>query len=433
MCIKRVLLVILTIVSLFLVVTPPAPLSAAGEAGNGSRGVNSGGPISGRFPISVVSNAPTHTAETNPAVAHNSGSMNTYLVVWDQLNSDGSASVVYGRLVYSNGTLDSRNRISPDTGYNQYPDVAYNPTLDQHLVVYEVGGLGIYGQITTNTGVPVGPARSIVESVGSTYRQPAVVYSPTAGQYLVTWQRIQGTSMGIEARTLSGDGTTLGSILEITTLLPVVQPAEPDVAYNSALDQCLVIWQQWSSVSDTTQHDIWSQRISMTGGAHLEGSPIRVFDSTDDEVNPAVGALPVPGSAGGRYLVVAQQWYGGTTSYIDGWAVNGNSGDRAYHLAISPYAGYVPAVAGNEHTQEYLVAWTHDNFTLAGCTISFEGAIDPAHYLSGVFLSRPAIASGRQGDYLVAYQDMFASGYPTDVFGWRWGNRVFLPLVLRRS
>lgn len=427
----RCVLVVVALLTLGVSTALPHQTAAAPLPPSGARGVNSSSPLGTRFPISMISNAATHMAESNPSVAYGSAVTHWYLVVWDQMNSNGTGSTVYGQFVERNGRLNgSRGTFSPETGYNQFPDVAYDPVHDRFLVVYERGGVGIYGRIVTNAGTP-GPEFQVVGATSGTPHQPAVAYCPASGKYLVTWQVVGGSSSGIAARAVNHDGTLeAGPPLEITGMLPVVEPSNPDVAYDAARDQFLIVWQQWASAADTTQHDIRGQQVSTTGSAHLVGPNVPIFDSTDDEVEPAVAGLnPSPPTIDG-YLVVAMRWY--DASYIDGWTVDGSNSERAQPLLISPYPGYLPAVAANDDTDQYLVVWKHDNSTLAGCTIPGDVTMDWSFgQLSGVFLSRPAIAAGPLQDYLVAYEDMLTSEYPRDIFGWLWGNRAFIPLVLR--
>ncbi len=428
---KRLLFASLIIFA--LVLAAGGPVQAGGRtpfSRLGGQVSNTGGPVSGRFPISMISNAPTHNSESNPAVAYNSGFMKTYLVVWDQLDATSENSIVYGQFVGPDGGLNGdRFAISLALGYNQHPAVAYNPSLDRFLVVYEVGDLGIYGQVLNNAGGRVGSEYNIVDATGGVPRQPAVVYASVSDKYLFAWRRDQGASRGIEARSFNGDFTGPYPVpIEITGMLASVGPSEPDIAYDSAVDQALVVWQKWASAG-STQHDIQGRRIHPAGGLHVEGSTVDIHYTDDDEVNPAVAALPVPASTGGKYLVICQRWYG-SLSYIDGWLVNADTGTRNTWIAISPATGYVPAVAANATSQEYLAAWTRDNTTLEARTFSSVGAAPAgSSLLSGVFVSRPAIASGRLGDSLVAFQDMSSAGYPPDVFGWLWGTRVNLPLI----
>jgi len=50
---------------------------------------------------------------------------------------------------------------------------------------------------------------------------------------------------------------------------------------------------------------------------------------------------------------------------------------------------------------------------------------------SGVAADNPAVASGPGGDFLVGWQDQPLSATNTNLYGQLWGNRVYLPLVVK--
>ena len=90
----------------------------------------------------------------------------------------------------------------------------------------------------------------------------------------------------------------------------------------------------------------------------------------------------------------------------------------------------MPAVASNENTREFLVAWKYGSNIQARAVTTAGGLgtyAQPMPY--GTDPAGPAIAGGPLGDYLVTFHDMNLGLY--DVFGFLWGNRVFLPLVQR--
>lgn len=388
-----------------------------------------GGPIgSAGFPISPVSNASGHYNEMHPSVVFNSGFMQTYLAVWDQLNPDGTSTSVYGQFVSMDGSLNgSRFRISPEVGPNTNADVAYNPDLDQYLVVYEVGGIGIYGQIINNAGSPAGPERTIVSGFvpTDTFRTPAVAYSPTSGKYLVTWRHNQGSFQGIEARTLSGEGSSWGSVWGLTGMI-ASDPEQPDVAYSSPTDEFLVVWQK--TATPNPDHDIYGQRIQMGASPGPVGSVFSIHYTANDETAPSVAAIAKLTGIG-QYLIVCQTDYSGTL-YVDGQLVTDAGALDGSPIYISPSSGSVPAVAGNERTLEYLAAWIHTPQVHAR-TISTTGAMGQVAQLSGRVPWNPAVGSGPPGDFLITVDDWVSSAYPYDIFGYLWGTRVYLPLVTR--
>ena len=168
----------------------------------------------------------------------------------------------------------------------------------------------------------------------------------------------------------------------------------------------------------------------MAGGAHPEGFTIDIHFSVDDEMAPAVAAVAQPADVG-KYLVVCERRYPGGSA-INGQLVTGD-GTLDPYVRISPsFDSYIPAVAGNEGTQEYLVAWQRGSTEIQARTVSVWGYADGSAYsLPGRVPSHPAVAGGPSGNYLVTCDDTYLSGYPFDVLGWRWGYRVFLPLVLK--
>jgi len=421
MYIKRVLSVILTIGVLLLTT---GGLAQAG-----------GSPIGQRFPISPVSISDEE--EWFPSVAYNSN-WHEYLVVWMRPDSPDQYNI-YGQFVSHSGALiGSRFLIPAFVGRNGLPDVAYNPARNEYLVVFESragtsGPWGIHGMRLDGFGSPLGTQLTFAYSTMAGYFAPAVAYSTQSGEYLVVWNSSQSGKMGIEARTLSGDGSTLGPILEITGLQEYVEPSWPDVAYSRAWDEFLVVWERWYD-STFSDHDIMGQRIGMFGGAHLEGPNFLIHFTSDNEVAAAVAWVSRPSGAG-DYLVTCSLDYSGV-KHIAGQLLT-DAGAIHDGIIISPSGNNdlvrASAVAGNENTHEFLVAWRYGGIIQAR-TVTTGGALGPyaASQPDGLDPNWPAVAGGPLGDYLVAYNDHY-SGYPTDVFGFLWGNRVFLPLVLRNS
>jgi len=415
---------------LFALLIPAATVSSGGLDLQGDTSAQSGGgPIGNTgFPISPVSNASGHYSEVRPSVVYNSGFMQTYLAVWDQADSSSTNTVVYGQFMDRDGRLTGyRFRISPELGPNINADVSYDPTRDRYLVVYEVG-IGIYGQFISNAGARLGSETTIVTGLvpTDTFYTSAVAYSPTSDKYLVTWRHNQGSSQGIEARTLSGDGLTWSSVWGLTGMI-AGDPDLPDVAYSSPTDQFLVVWEQTNTDPD---HDIYGQRIQMGGSPGPVGSVFSIHYTENDETAPAIAAIAKLTGIG-QYLVTCQVDYGGVPS-IDGRLVTDAGVLDGSPIYISPGKGYWPGVAGNDHTQEYLAAWVQGTQVQAR-TISTAGALDTVAYLTGRDPAHAAIASGPLGDFLITVDDRVSPSYPYDIFGYMWGTRVFLPLVTRNN
>ena len=48
------------------------------------------------------------------------------------------------------------------------------------------------------------------------------------------------------------------------------------------------------------------------------------------------------------------------------------------------------------------------------------------------FEGYPDVASGHAGDFLVAFQGLVFGG-DNEIWAWLWGNRLYLPLVIRNA
>jgi hypothetical protein len=204
----------------------------------------------------------------------------------------------------------------------------------------------------------------------------------------------------------------------------------PDLAYNRLRNEFLVVWAQ----DFIGKYNIRGQRVGMSGGAGPLGSAFWISPwDADEDWNPDVAA--VPRSPDGQYLVAWQYFYSATD--YDIWtqrvAGGGTLEGSAFVVYDSPWYDVGPAVAGSESNQQYLVAWT---MTSAGypCTygrvVRTSGAlVDSATAVGGVDAYKAAVAAGPTGDFLIAIQDKFAGNF--DIFGRLWGNRLYLPLVLR--
>jgi hypothetical protein len=230
-----------------------------------------------------------------------------------------------------------------------------------------------------------------------------------------------------------------GTALDIDPLSDVTQPRYPAVAYNSARSEMLVVWQRL--VGGT--YDIYGQRVHMLagGGYHAESSIFLILNFVKDLKNPVVAALPQPAGMG-QYLVVGEyqydvaSWPYDRDLYGQRVAGDGTLTDSYLSIATSTRDEANPAVAGSANGQEYLVAWSEvymDQYIEAR-SVSAGAVLGPLTQLWVYFAyyHYPAVAAGPLGDYLVTCDSYESPIYPTEIFGWLWGTRLYLPLILRQ-
>ncbi|MBU0495632.1 MAG: hypothetical protein KKA73_18505 [Chloroflexi bacterium] len=371
--------------------------------------------------------------EAHPAVAYNS-QQQEYLVVWERGYYGSSLKDICGQRVSRNGALVGPCITIAPTGYDlRDPAVAYNSQTNEYLVVYawDVAG-GIYGmRVSGATGQPVGSEITIATEASYSFSNPAVACAAESGGYLVVFERWgTGSYYGIRSVRVYNNGTVAGTSLDIDPVSNVTQPRYPSVAYNSARSEMLVVWQRL--VSGT--YDLYGQRVHMLagGGYHAEGSVIPILNFVKDLKNPAVAALPQPAGVG-QYLVVGQYEFSPTDRDIYAQRVAGDGTLTGSYLTIvsSTEDQTMPAVANSTTAQEYLVVCKEGDSlaSVRARSVSMGGILGPNTLLYAWYADHPAVAGGPAGDYLVTERDMFEL---YEILGWLWGNRVYLPLTLKR-
>jgi hypothetical protein len=221
-----------------------------------------------------VSGAGAISYENWPAVAWG-GTANEFLVVWgDGRNFTSSLDDIYGRRVSAAGTpLGADFRISGPNAWSHEatPAVAYDSTANQFLVVWtdprniDTRGDDIYGRRVSAAGAPVGANFRISGPNAISYEaNPAVAYNSTSNQFLVVWQDYRNSSSidDIYGRRVSAAGTPVGADFRISGSYPTSEDEWPAVAYDSASNQFLVVWQDYRNFS-TRGDDVYGRRVAV--------------------------------------------------------------------------------------------------------------------------------------------------------------------------
>lgn len=236
-------------------------------------------------------------------------------------------------------TVDAPFRISQasNAGVERdagFPDVAYNPDDNEYLVVWEGDGLSgadfrrvkeIFGQrINAATGAEVGPDFLIsrMSDAGHTRvaNDPQIAYNSTAHEYMVVWHGSGATSdpdevFEIYGQRLSRTGLEIGKDFRISHITDlgkvqetiVRQAAHANVAWNSASNQYLVVWEGMGQPENSLKAEIHGQLLSATGDSL--GKSFRISNTTDQGMGfNASGPGVAYNSAKNQYLVV---WAGG--------------------------------------------------------------------------------------------------------------------------
>lgn len=138
--------------------------------------------------------------------------------------------------------------------------VVYNATQDEYFVVWQDRRAGgqwdIYGQRVSGAGALVGANIPICVAADE-QMWPRVAYNSAGNEYMVVWQERKVGRWGVYGQRVSATGALLGARFAIST--SAVRQAQVDIAYNSRQNEYLAIWQF------ITTSSIYGQRLSNTG------------------------------------------------------------------------------------------------------------------------------------------------------------------------
>ena len=375
------------------------------------------------------------------AVAYNNV-RDEFLVVWMQDTGSGNYGI-YAQRVSSAGSLIS-TAIAVDTvGYNEYPDVAYDPWSDQYLVVYDyyyaTDDTDIYGQLVLGDGILLGSPQLIDVSLGLQVGAH-VAYNSQDHEYLVVYASETGTGTSqytVAGRRVGSDGVPIGTA---PTTIAGTYSTWPDVAYNAALNQYLVAYQQLESGGGGAR-DIYARRVTNT--LQMIENEFGVCVRSYSQVTPAVAAGP------NEYLIAWEDSRPGTALHntyarrvLGNGTPTGPAGGFLIGAASDALFDAWPAVAYGPN-YAYLVVWTY----MEGYgTVDWHWDIHGAYVIPGTDQvagsafgidttsgdqNYAQVACASSGDCLTVEDDGFyvTSG---EIGGWFTRlNRICLPLALR--
>ncbi len=251
------------------------------------------------------------------AVAYNPTNRE-YLIVWsgdDGTVQAGDEFEIFGqRIDAATGAEVGENdfRISTmgpdgDASFDAvFPAVAYNPTDNEYLVVWQgdddtpplvVGENEIFGQrIDAATGAEVGENDFRISTMGPDGDrnfpafEPAVVYNPQMNEYLVVWEgeELSGEAETYVQRIDAASGAEIGTDdLRISHMGPDGDPLFdafiPAVAYSPIDNQYLVVWFGNVLVEDgdlpgCNDCEIYGQLLDAATEAEIGADDFRVSD-----------------------------------------------------------------------------------------------------------------------------------------------------------
>jgi len=258
------------------------------------------------------------------------------------------------------------------------PNIAYNPTVNEYFVVYEgvIGGGEdeIFAQrYDAATGNTVGPEIRVsrLNSDGSTSLEsvfPNVAYNATDDNYLVVWEGDETTNGEFEIFTevVSALGVVqggLGTHTKISAPLPATgrDCRKATIAYNSADNEFFVTYYADLLGTDNV-YNVYGQRVDVNGnriGTETQISTLTSSSSFDAE-HPAVVYNP----ANNEYLVTFREKYSSFDFNIKARRVSHLGAMLGTAINVTNHSGTASAIYDevifNPLKNEYFVAWIDD-------------------------------------------------------------------------
>lgn len=184
------------------------------------------------------------------AVAYNS-QMKEFLVVWHN-EWPGGEEDIYARRITESGEVKPWFTVTIGPNKKSYPDVVYNATENEYLVVWmeEVGSVyNIWGRIIPWNKPGTYQEFEIISWPNRSFEYPKAAWNRKLNRYMVAWTAIDtltNDACDVSNAVFSSTGSKIwGSIISTSNL-----PGQIDIVYNSYADEYLAVWSTSGVVID---------------------------------------------------------------------------------------------------------------------------------------------------------------------------------------
>ncbi|MGC8810797.1 MAG: CFI-box-CTERM domain-containing protein, partial [bacterium] len=339
------------------------------------------------------------SGDLTPSLAYDSQN-NRYLLVYLK-NYIGLTSHIYGQLLNCDGTAYGNEfQISEEDNNKYNPSVAYDNVNNKFLVVWEEYRSGtsydIYGQFVNANGTLSG-SNFAISNAENEQHYPTVAYDSANQRFLVVWQDYRtDEDYDIYGQLVNANGTLNGSNFSISTATN--NQYYPAIAFDSANQRFLVTWTDYRGA---ISYDIYGQLVNANGT--LNGSNFPISTADYDQNHPAVAY----DSSNQRFLVAFSSYSPSIDHDIYGQIVNadGNLIGSSFIISNAEGVQYNPSVAYDTANQRFLVVWEDsrgDNYDIYGQYINANGSLSGSNFVINN-------ADNQQRNAQVAYNSNFAN------------------------
>ncbi|MCR9064014.1 MAG: choice-of-anchor D domain-containing protein [Cytophagales bacterium] len=298
---------------------------------------------------------------------------------------------------------------------------------------------------------------------------PSIAYDPTLNRYLLVFEsEITNLEEEIFGQFIAADGSLIGSQFQISSTGPGgntdIDGTNPKVVYNTVSNQFFVIWLGDMDASNISEYEVFGQLINPNGTlvGGLGTGQIRLSKhgtDGDDYYSVSNPELAVNTNNGDYYVVWQSQTtvttntggftFGdevevfGTRILSDGTIVSGLGNQTKLSNVPDPNIddnqdASIPHIAFNSTNNQYLVVYESDKITdgddnIFGQLINSDGSlvhsIDSPKQFTSVGASRDAdnarvVYNSALNEYLVGYQSdhVLSTDNEDEIFGQRVSN-----------
>ena len=331
-----------------------------------------------------------------------------YLVVWSNEWLGGHKDV-YARRVESDGNLLNQFTVASGANDKYDPAVVFNSTAEEYLVVwlYTPPGGGntneVWGRLVSWDGATLEPEFKIASWPNRMFADPSVAWNSNLDEYLVVWganDATAGWNLDVSSMLLAANG----DIITGRNLTTSNEPFDPDVVYNPVTNEYFVVY---TTFTNTTQQDIKGLRVKADNSVIDPPGEITIASNNVGEMEPSVAT-----NGKFNYAVVWQSWIASDYDiYGQRLDFNGTKSwnQDSYALTINIDETH-PDIA-YDGQDSYLITWQRFDSPVSSVRAqSRDFSANTYEYFnvaSDAVL--PVVAAGST-QFLVAYQKIYPSG-----------------------